>query len=82
MPIMKTSQPVLPIPDPAQFCTRRAAAARLGTTEQTIGRWIRRGRLKSYTVRHVPHERAPILLSCAEVDDLAAALRLVKGNSG
>lgn len=78
---MKTEQPALPIPDIGAFCTRAAAAARLGTTEQTVGRWVKRGKLKTYAPRHTARERVPILLSCAEVDAYARARRIVKGDA-
>jgi DNA-binding transcriptional regulator YdaS (Cro superfamily) len=62
------------------LCTPAAAALRLGVHETTVRRWWKTGRLTPLTPRHAPGEDGPTLLSCAEVDRLAEAMRVLKGN--
>lgn len=81
MSAMKSTQPALPLLDVQAFCTPSAAARRLGVDVTTVRRMLNDRRLTTYTPRHDPQERPPILLSCVEVDQMAAARQLVKGRA-
>lgn len=79
MPGMGINQPELPLVDATVFCTKTAAAQRLGVDVVTVARMLKDGRLQSYSPRGGKGERVPVLLSCAEVDRFRAARRMVRG---
>jgi hypothetical protein len=70
---MRAQQTELPIPDPAAWMTRTAAAARLNVDPATVSRWAAAGILTAHYPQRAPDENGQPMFWAAEVDELAAA---------
>ena len=69
----------LELPDARQFMTRAGAAHRLGCSERTVTRMVGEGKLHPQYPIGGPGERRPILFALSEIDQMAQARALVKG---
>jgi hypothetical protein len=78
---MSTRADTLPMPDPANYCTVRYAAAYLKRDERTIRAWIYRGILAGYSPRVAANEESRTMLWVAEVVALGEALERARGTS-
>lgn len=76
---MKARQDELPIPDVKAWLTRSAAAAKLGVDPATVSRWSMSGILTAYTPVAAAGETPQPLFYGRDVDELAAARRLLGG---
>lgn len=76
----------LELPDLRQFMTRLAAAQALGCSERTVTRMVGEGKLHPQYPRRgrTPDgrsERGPLLFAASEIDQMAQARALVKGDT-
>jgi hypothetical protein len=67
------NQPQLPIPNPADWMTRAAAAFALGVDPATVSRMVADGILTARRPVGGPAENPPLILWRAEVEELSAA---------
>lgn len=77
---MTTERPTLPLPNPGEWGTVRAAADRLGVDESTVRRYITARKLTGYTVRTGRGEEPRFWLWWADVEEVAAARARLKGH--
>lgn len=71
-------QPKLPMPNPADWMTQRAAAELLGVSTRTVTRMVVDGKLSLYWPKGGQGEKRPALFWWPEVQAYATARRITK----
>lgn len=76
----------LELPDARQFMTRMAAAQALNCSERTVTRMVGEGKLHPQYPRRGKDpggrtERGPLLFAVSEIEEMARARALVKGEA-
>jgi len=70
--------PMLPLPNPEDWCAITGAAKRLGVSTRTVERMVLDGRLRGYWPEGAPERPYSAMLWKAQVIELADALERVR----